>query len=109
MDNLNAAQSPEQVNQAIHQMATLMQGKIAAQQYEYEQAMGRGAHPLAMMKPGTQDILDKLATRANPPKQPGANSTAAQPNGQQPAAPSRPTKVINGKTYFQENGKWWSE
>lgn len=90
IDNLNAANSPDQLHQAIAHMADLAQSKIDANSEQYKTVMGPLAKPRPMVSKKTAKTLDLLRQRAG---------------GQ--AAPV--TKTINGKKYIQQNGQWFEQ
>lgn len=58
--DLSANASPEQLQGAISQLISLVQGKIGALKNQYVQGMGRSRNALQLLPPETRSIFEKL-------------------------------------------------
>lgn len=76
-DQLNAANSPQQLHSVIGRIGDLLESKINAMGETYNQGMGTTANPMNLVTPHAQQTLDTLRARAG--------ETAPQSNQAAPA------------------------
>jgi hypothetical protein len=91
IENLSTANSPAQLHGAIANMARLAQSKIDANESQYKNTMGPMVRYSPMVSDKTRQTLDTLEQREK-----GITATPV-------------TKVLNGKTYVQHDGKWYEQ
>lgn len=72
-EQINAANSPDQLHGVIAQVGDLLESKIGAMGEQYKQGMGTSAEPLRLLTPQARKSLDVLEKRA------GKQSTSSEP------------------------------
>lgn len=87
MKNLDAAQSPEQLNAAIGTLTQLIHGKISALQDQYKTGMGTTADPNRLVSPQAQAAFDKTLARDGVDRTAFDRDAGAPGHAAVPAAP----------------------
>lgn len=100
--NINTAQSPEQLKAVIGQLNDLLASKRMVLEEGYKTGMAGGPLP-AEFRSESDRARKKFEAVADWAHGTG-QQTAPQPQSNAPA-----TRVINGKTYIQMNGKWYQQ
>jgi hypothetical protein len=102
--NLDAANSPDQLRGAISEYGDLLGGKILSMQEQYQQGMGKSSDANAtFIRPDTKQTLEKIAARAGG-EQPKAQT---QLKG---TAPDNVKSALSGKgagRYTLSDGSQW--
>jgi len=62
-ENIDAANSPEQLHSVIAQMGHLLESKVTALGEQYNQGMGTTANPIQLVTPHARGVLTKLEQR----------------------------------------------
>jgi hypothetical protein len=107
LDMLSTNQGKVGTDAMANEVGTLMKGKIKSMRDQYDTAMGAGAsNKRNIFSKEALDTLDKLGvdtTDIIQPNHPAKDTKEAPPASNAPAV----TKVINGVTYTQKDGKWY--
>jgi hypothetical protein len=100
--NLSPNMSPEQLRGAVQKQANLMRDKIVAYQDRWHKVMGPMVPDFQIVDPTTQNVLDKLDTRAGGAR-PVQGSAPAQASGQR-LSPADAAKLPSGTRFIGEDG-----
>ena len=92
IDNLNAANSPDQLHGAIQRMAQLARSKVEALGEQYNQGMGTTQEPLQLVSPASREVFERVGARAN--------------GGTPPAGSGGPTAPLAGARQAAD-GNWY--
>lgn len=90
IENLNAANSPPQLRQAIKVMADLARSKAVSLGDQYNLGMGTTKDPLELVKPHARDVFERVEQRA----------TAATPSAAKAKAPPAVGTVVKGHKFL---------
>lgn len=112
-DQISPNNSPAENKKVIESAMDLMNSRLDAIGEQYNKGMGTTADPVTLLSPKAQKIIQRLGTSQTAENIPtgGSIKVASEPI---PVKPNPDVKgssavTIGGKSYIQQNGKWYEK